>query len=139
MRRRSGRGRPSPAGPSAATGDRGMVTAELALALPALVAVLGVVLAVIAIGLAQVRCVDAAAVAARLAARGEPDRVVRGLALSAAPRGAHLQVASDGRVVTASVSAAIRLPGIGRLLPAYVVRGSVAQEREAAVAEVRSG
>ena len=52
--------------------ERGTATAELAVALPSLVLVLAVALAAVDLGLAQVRCVDAARLGARLLARGEP-------------------------------------------------------------------
>ena len=44
--------------------DRGMVTAELALAVPVVVMVLALGLAAIRVGVDQVRCVDAARLAA---------------------------------------------------------------------------
>ena len=54
-----------------------MVTAEIAVALPALVLVLTLALAAVATATDQVRCVDAARTGARLLARGEPVDVVR--------------------------------------------------------------
>jgi len=58
--------------------DRGMVTAELALAVPVVVMVLALGLAAIRVGVDQVRCVDAARLAARALARGTPrGRLVR--------------------------------------------------------------
>ncbi|WP_194291596.1 TadE family type IV pilus minor pilin, partial [Cumulibacter manganitolerans] len=66
---------------SGVRGDRGMVTAETALALPALVIVLGGLLTVIVAVSAQLRCVAAAREGARAAARGEPAAVVRQTAL----------------------------------------------------------
>lgn len=94
--------------------DRGTVTVEAALALCSLVVVLALVLGAVSAVAAQLRCVDAAREAARLAARGERDRAEE-LARRIAPRGAVVAVAIRGDEVTARVSAnpvAGLLPGI---------------------------
>ena len=92
--------------------DRGAATAELAVALPSLVIVLAVALAAVDLGLAQVRCVDAARLGARLLARGEPEGSVLAEVRAAAPHGAEVSVTSDGTrvsvLVTAAVPAALR-------------------------------
>jgi Flp pilus assembly protein TadG len=101
----------STAGPA---DDRGTVTVEAALALCSLVVVLALVLAAVSAVAAQLRCVDAAREAARLTARGEPDRA-EGLARRIAPHGAVVAVTVQGDEVTARVSAdpvAGLLPGI---------------------------
>ncbi len=85
-------------------GERGAATAELAVALPALVLVLAVALAAVDLGLAQVRCVDAARVGARLLARGEPRTVALAEVRAAAPRGAEVAVTTAGGRVTVSVT-----------------------------------
>lgn len=84
-----------------------MVSAELAVALPALVAVLALCLTGLGLAVDQVRCVDAARIAVRAAARGEPVDVVRDLALQVAPEGAsaEVEVSSDRVRVTVSVPA----------------------------------
>jgi hypothetical protein len=96
----------------AATAERGAATAELAVALPSLVIVLAVALAAVDLGLAQVRCVDAARLGARLLARGEPEGAVVAQVRSAAPDGASVSVTStDSRVtvlVTSEVPATLR-------------------------------
>lgn len=69
-----------------------MVTAELAVAVPAVVLVLALCLGAVRAGVDQVRCVDAARIAARAAARGDPVDRVTSLALSAAPAGARVSV-----------------------------------------------
>ena len=86
------------------TGDRGSVTVEAALALCSLVAVLALVLAAVSAVAAQLRCIDAAREAARLTARGEPDRAEK-IARRIAPRGAVVAVTVRGDEVTARVSA----------------------------------
>ena len=67
-----------------------MVTAEFAVALPAFVLVVVAALYGVAVVTAQLRCADAAAVAARMAARGESPSTVRTTAFAAAPAGARL-------------------------------------------------
>ena len=60
----------------AARGDRGAVTAELAIALPAVVLVLAVLLVTGAAAATQLRCADAARAGARVAALGQGDAQV---------------------------------------------------------------
>lgn len=87
-------------------GDRGMVTAEIAVALPAVVVLLGGLIAlVVAVG-AQMRCIDAAREGARAAARGDPAGQVIAVATRAAPAGAQVSVAIDGEYATVTVTAA---------------------------------
>jgi Flp pilus assembly protein TadG len=94
-------------------GARGSVTAELALALPSVVLVLGVVVCVGQVVTAQVRCTDAARAGARLAARGEPAGRVESSALALAPAGSSVSstsgAGSPGRVAV-RVEAVVRLP-----------------------------
>jgi hypothetical protein len=87
---------------------------EAALGLATLVAVLVLCLAGIAAVSMQVRCVDAAREAARLAARGD-ERVAIRVAHGIAPAGAAVQLRRDGRFVVATVS--VR----PSLLPALVI------------------
>lgn len=58
---------------TAAPGEAGMVTAEIAVALPAVVLVLLLVLSAVSAGVTQLRVTDAARVAARQAAIGSDD------------------------------------------------------------------
>jgi hypothetical protein len=62
----------------------------------------------------QVRCVDAAREAARLAARGD-DRSAVDVARRVAPGGAQVQLRRDGAVIVATVTVH------SRLLPAVVI------------------
>ncbi|MEO6998436.1 MAG: TadE family type IV pilus minor pilin [Terracoccus sp.] len=78
--------------PAARRTDAGMVTAELAVAIPAVVLVLAMCLAALGAVIDQVRCVDAARLGARAAARGDPPPEVRALAARAAPEGAQVSV-----------------------------------------------
>ncbi len=87
--------------------EHGAATAELAVALPALVLVLSVALAAVDLGLAQVRCVDAARVGARLLARGEPNRAALDEVRAAAPDGARVSVTAEQGAVTVVVTAQV--------------------------------
>jgi hypothetical protein len=101
-----------------------MVTAEFAVALPAFVVVVMASIAAVVAVTAQLRCVDAAAVAARMAARGDDTAVVRAIALAAAPRSAELQLAQTPKTVTATVSTRLSVPGLGAFLPGVEVRAT---------------
>lgn len=96
-----------------------MVTAEAALVLPAMVAVLGLLLWGVGAAAVQLRCGDAARVGARAVARGEPPDRVRELTLAVAPPGAHLAVAEEGDLRRVRVTA--RAPG-PQGVPALPVR-----------------
>jgi Flp pilus assembly protein TadG len=89
--------------------DRGAATAELAVALPALVFVVLLAVSAVAVMTAQLRCVDAAREAARSAARGETTAVVRDTARRVAPAGAGVTVTSTEDRVSVMVSTRIRL------------------------------
>ena len=95
---------------------RGAVTAEFAVALPAVLLLLALLLAGSAAGVTQLRLEEAARAGARALARGEDaaavDVIVRRLAGSAAASA----VASDGGWLSVTVSG--RVPGaVGSLLP----------------------
>ncbi|HEX3908729.1 MAG TPA: TadE family type IV pilus minor pilin [Mycobacteriales bacterium] len=131
MRLRPGRGRIPTAGPAQhRSGEAGMVTAELAVALPALVLVLVAALYGVALITAQLRCVDAAAVGARLAARGETGQLARSTALDAAPAGAGLEISRSATVVTATVTVRVAPLGLSRLLPGVTVAGHASDDVE---------
>lgn len=95
-----------------------MTTAELALALPAVVLVLALCLAGLALGVDQVRCEDAARVAARAASRGEPEGLVRELALTRAPGGSVVTVDTGHDGVRVTVEAPARSRHLPVLPPA---------------------
>jgi hypothetical protein len=131
VRVRPGRGRIPAAGPARhRRRDDGMVTAELAVALPALVLVMVAALYGVALVTAQLRCVDAAAVGARLAARGESAQLVRAAALGGAPESARLEIARSATVVTATVAVRVDPPGLSRLLPGVMVVGHASDDVE---------
>lgn len=84
------------------------MTAETAVALPALVAVVVVLLAGLSAGVDQLRCVDAARVAARALARGEDPARAAAAAQAAAPPGAGVSVRAQGDLVQVVVTARAR-------------------------------
>lgn len=86
-----------------------MATAELAVAMPAVIVVLTLCLSAVSLGIDQVRCVDAARAGVRLLARGEQPQVVRSEVARAAPGGAAARFEATGDRVTVAVTG--RLPG----------------------------
>lgn len=90
-------------------GERGSVTAELALALPAVMAVLLVLLSTGQVVLSQVRCVDAARAGARAAARGDPNATVQSLAGALAPDQAIVSVTHDSGLIRVEVIGSVSL------------------------------
>lgn len=100
--------------------DRGSVTVETAVALPALVLVLTVALWGVSAAAAEVSCVDAARAGARAAARGEREAAVRAAVLRAAPSGAAVQIVRDPLLTRVAVHVTVR-PPIPRLLPSLTL------------------
>lgn len=97
--------------------DRGMVTAEIAVALPVLVFVTAVALwGVVAVS-TQLACADAVRSGARAAARGEPLPAVRAAVTQAVPPGATVLVARDGELASVEVSVPVRAPALSGLPP----------------------
>lgn len=95
--------------------DKGMVTAELAMVIPAVVLVLALCLSGLGLAIDQVRCVDAARVAARAASRGEPVAEVTDQARQGAPEGSRVSVDRHGEDILVTVTAPdrrMRLPGL---------------------------
>jgi hypothetical protein len=120
-----------PIGPRFMTkGDAGMVTAEFAVVLPAIVVALMVGLVALAAFSARMRCADAAQVAARLAARGESTAAVVAAAERVAPPRASIHVTARGPVVAVTVNAVARFPLLGTLLPGFDVGGFFSQPLE---------
>jgi len=109
--------------------DRGTVTVELALAIPALFAVLGVVLWAVAAAGLRMDCTDAARAGARAAARGDPEADVRALVAQVGPRNAKLALERRGDLVTVVVRARTRPPGPFHL-PGFIVGGSAVAQVE---------
>ncbi|WP_392467435.1 TadE family type IV pilus minor pilin [Arsenicicoccus cauae] len=92
-----------------------MVTTELAVGTLSVALCLAVGLQAVALGIDEVRCVDAAHVAARAAARGEDGAAVLGLARRLAPPGSAVGSGVGAGTVRVRVQAPAR--GLSRLLP----------------------
>ncbi|WP_331271940.1 TadE family type IV pilus minor pilin [Motilibacter aurantiacus] len=92
------------------------MTAEAALALPALCLVLGAALFVLVVGMAKLQCADAARAGARVAARGEPKGSIEAAARSVAPSGARVGVETSAGTVRVTVDVAVGPPGVLRRL-----------------------
>jgi Flp pilus assembly protein TadG len=89
--------------------SRGSVTAETALALPAVLVVLAALLGTGRVVLAQLGCVDAARAGARAAARADPDARIQDTVLQLAP-GSIVKVRRSGGVIRVEVSNVVRVP-----------------------------
>ena len=87
-----------------------MVTAELAVAIPSVVLVLALCLVAVNAAAEQIRCVDAARIASRAAARGDDLARVRSLAEQAAPSGARVEVSG-----VSGASGASGMGGVARV------------------------
>lgn len=107
--------------------DRGMATAELAVALPAVALVIVGGMTAVSMLTAQLRCVDAAREGARAAARGESQAFVRSVVSATGPDGAGFSLGGDDRTVTVTVSAESRAGGV---LPSIRVSSTAAALRE---------
>lgn len=108
-------------------GDDGYATAEAAVTLPALVVVLGLAVGAVVTLDGQLRCVDAARAAARVAARGDSDAAVVRAGAEVAPAGAAVQVRHRDQDVEVTVTVTLRA---GRWLPGIPLRASAVAEAE---------
>ena len=84
-----------------------MVTAETAVVLPVLIALTVLLIWVLSLGILQVRCLDAAREAARLAARGDAQQA-HAVAAQAAPDDARIAIVETDGLVTVTVTVAAR-------------------------------
>ncbi len=111
--------------------DRGSVTAETAVAVPALVLVAAALVFLVGVVGAHIRCADAAREAVRAAARGDNSQAVQGIAAQVAPSGATLRL-TTGDTVRVTVTAQVRAPGfLAELLPEMSVAASAVALPEA--------
>lgn len=109
------------------------MTAEMAMALPALAVILALAIWLVAAAAAQIRVIDAARDGARAAARGETDVVALAAARAAAPPGADVTVAREGDHIVVVVRARVG-PGSGPLsrIPAPVAAATAQAQLEGA-------
>lgn len=80
-----------------------MVSAELAVALPSFIVVLGIALSAVAAATDQVRCLDAARASARLVARGDGTQAALAQGRRLAPAGASFTVTASATEVEVEV------------------------------------
>nr|WP_285524683.1 TadE family type IV pilus minor pilin [Streptomyces lavendulae] len=92
-------------GNRAGIGDRGYVTAEAALIIPALVLFAALLVWALMAAAVQIRCVDAARAGARAAGRSEPREVAVAAARAAAPPGARVDLERSGDLWRVTVAA----------------------------------
>ncbi|WP_119731731.1 TadE family type IV pilus minor pilin [Thermomonospora amylolytica] len=116
--RREGGGDSARAGPS--PDEAGFATAEVAVALPAVVLVTLAAMWGVSIASAQLSCTDAARAGARAAARGESLAVVHSRVTAAAPKGSTVQVHRDGESTRVEVTATVHAPVPTGLPPAVL-------------------
>ena len=107
-----------------------MVTIETAFGLMALVMVTAFGVFALAVGVAQIRCVDAARDTARSAARGETLSASRAVGIRTAPSGAIVTVARSGDRVSVSVQAQVRAPGLLARLGSVAVHAQSSVDAE---------
>ena len=107
--------------------DDGYATAEAAVALPALMVVLGLSVGAVVIVDGQLRCVDAARAGARVLARGDTDAVAGQAAREVAPPGARVRLEHRGTDVQVTVAVTMRA---GRWLPGIPLEARATAEAE---------
>lgn len=112
-------------------GQRGYATAELAITLPVLVLVLGLLLSGVAAAASYLQCMDAARLAARAVARGESIPAARQAATHAAPEGATVAVDRGGGLVRVRVAVSLGPGhGVSGLVPGWRVAATAASPDE---------
>jgi Flp pilus assembly protein TadG len=117
-----------------------MATAEMAVVLPTLVALVLLACGLVATCQAALRCEDAARLAARSVARGDDPDSAAALARADAPARATVSVTRAGGEVAVRVTDSVGLPGpLGRALPRVPVHGSAVALDESAPATIADG
>lgn len=94
-----------------------MVTAETAVVIPVLVALTVILVWIVALGIAQVRLVDAAREAARMAARGDPESKAVSMAERIAPEGSDVDIDTSRGVTRVRIELTVHpdLPLVGEI------------------------
>lgn len=100
-------------GPRSVSGQHGAVTAEFAVALPAVVTLLATVLAGVSVGATQLRIEEAARAGAREIMRGEGQDSAARTVQQLAGTDAQLSIVGEGQWTRVQVSAPVRGPILG--------------------------
>ena len=116
--------------------DRGAVTAEFAVALPAVLLLLALLLAGSAAGITQLRLEEAARAGARALARGEDAGTVDGIVRHLAGASASSSVAADGEWLSVTVSGRVSGP-VGTMVPWTLSARALARGETAESAGIR--
>jgi Flp pilus assembly protein TadG len=100
----------------------GAVTAEVAVVLPVLLAILVFGVWMAGVVVENIRCIDAARDVARAVARGEPPQSAQQLVSRTAPEGATFTITKDGPDIQVTVTADVtpRWPLLAKLPPIQV-------------------
>ncbi|WP_104173386.1 TadE family type IV pilus minor pilin [Arthrobacter sp. Y81] len=116
--------------------DRGAVTAEFAVALPAVLLLLALLLAGSAAGITQLRLEEAARAGARALARGEDAGAVDGIVRQLAGASASSSIVADGEWLSVTVSGRVSGP-IGSMVPWTLSARAMARGETAESAGIR--
>jgi Flp pilus assembly protein TadG len=100
-------------GAARGAGERGSVTVEIAIALPAVLALLAFLLGLGGAVVTQVRCADGARAGARAAALGLSDGEVAAAARQAAGGASNASVSRSAGAVTVTVTTPVRMAAFG--------------------------
>jgi Flp pilus assembly protein TadG len=124
----------------AGRGEDGMATAEMAVVLPTLMALVLLACGLVATCQSALRCEDAARLAARSLARGDDPDSAAALARADAPAQATVAVIRAGGDVRVRVTDSVGLPGpLGSLLPRFPVHGTAVALDESVPAATAPG
>lgn len=115
--------------------DAGYATVETALAIPSLVLFTLALAGILAAMATQIRCVDAARLGARAAARGEPPDQVRAAVARASP-GSTVRVHNEAGLIHVTVAAPVAPV---TMLRAFTVRAEAVEADENAVDTATGG
>ncbi|QNE20321.1 pilus assembly protein [Kribbella qitaiheensis] len=113
--------------------DRGAVTAEVAFAIPVLLATMVFGLWMAGVVIANIRCIDAARDVARAIARGELPQSAQQLATHTAPEGATVSITHDGQDIHVTVTADVtpEWPLLAKLPPIHAQAQATIQSEPA--------
>ncbi len=132
---------PAPSTPHKSPAEEGVITAEFAVALPAVTVVLALCLGAASTGVAQLKVEESARTAARAAARGDSEAQIRSavsridpaqsVQISVSPDGVAATEAGDGRAREVHVRVSRPAPGVIGSATGWVLRADAHARVEA--------